>query len=748
MKRILSDIWYSFPVRLFLLHLRSNLLFVALWVVLVLMMSGQLGQRLGLPYLFLDPEYLGKVNGWGFFILGMAFGGFFMSWNLTIYLLSAHHFPFLACLSRPFTKFSVNNSLLPFLFFGFYIGLIIYFQNTYERLSASVIFLNCFSLFAGAVFLVALLALYFQSTNRDISYYKRQEQPPPNLVGSIAPGRRGIDLDYIKQDENRLKVLVYLTESLRPKLVRSVAHYESYLLMNIFKQNHLNALILQLLTMMLLLLLGYLIDYSFFRIPAGASIFILFSIITAIVGAITYWFDEWRAMIFIGFLVVLNYFTSFTVFNHTNRAYGLPYDNHPADYSLGHFQQILTSGAVDTDIVQTKHTLDKWHNRVTNGVKNQKPKLVLLCVSGGGLRSAVWSLKVVQTADSLMGGKLLDHTVLITGASGGMLGMAYMRELYLRSKTGSQVDMYAPKHIEDLSSDMLNAIAFTIISNDLFLPWTRIERGGYSYYKDRGYIFEEQLNENTGGVLDKCLGDYAEAEREGRIPMLLLTPSIVNDGRRMIISPQGVSYMMSPPMGVRFPHALEVDAVDFGRVFKNQGASNLQFLTALRMNATYPYILPNVHMPSEPQIEVMDAGFRDNYGILSATRFVQVFRDWIMANTSGVVLVQINTSDRVETIKPSDRTGVVTSLTSPLDIAGKLFTLQEFEHDNSLGFVYDLLGPRRFEVIRFIYYPSSDTKLAASISFHLTAQEKEDVQNAIYLPENQQCLKDLEKALK
>lgn len=748
MKRILSDIWYSFPVQLFLLHLRSNLLFVVLWVVLVLMMSGQLGQRLGLPYLFLDPEYLGKVNGWGFFILGMAFGGFFMSWNLTIYLLSAHHFPFLACLSRPFTKFSVNNSLLPLLFFSFYIGLIIYFQNTYERLSGGIIFLNCLSLLAGAVFLVALLALYFQSTNRDISYYKRKEQPPPNLVGSIAPGRRGIDLDYIKQDQNRQKVLVYLTEGLRPKLVRSVAHYESYLLMNIFKQNHLNALILQLLTMMLLLLLGYLIDYPFFRIPAGASIFILFSIITAIVGAITYWFDEWRAMIIIGFLLVLNYFTSFTVFNHTNRAYGLRYNDHPADYSLGHFQQILTSGVVDSDIVQTKHTLDRWRQRVTVHSPDQKPKLVLLCVSGGGLRSAVWSLKVVQTADSLMGGKLLDHTVLITGASGGMLGMAYMRELYLQAKTGAQIDMYSPKHIEDLSSDMLNAISFTIISNDLFLPWTRIERGGYTYYKDRGYIFEEQLNENTGGMLDKCLGDYAEAERAGRIPMLLLTPSIVNDGRRMIISPLGVSYMMAPPMGVRFPHALEVDAVDFGKVFKDQGASNLQFLTALRMNATYPYILPNVHMPSEPQIEVMDAGFRDNYGILSATRFVQVFRDWIAANTSGVVLVQINTSDRVETIKPSDRTGVVTSLSSPLDIAGKLFTLQEFEHDNSLGFVYDLLGPRRFEVIRFIYYPSSDTKLAASISFHLTAQEKEDVQNAIYLPENQRCLKDLEKALK
>ncbi len=68
------------------------------------------------------------------------------------------------------------------------------------------------------------------------------------------------------------------------------------------------------------------------------------------------------------------------------------------------------------------------------------------------------------------------------------------------------------------------------------------------------------------------------------------------------------------------------------------------------MNATYPYVLPNVHLPSMPGIEVLDAGFRDNYGIVSAVRFIHVFKDWILKNTSGVVMVQISSSENIENI--------------------------------------------------------------------------------------------------
>ena len=240
---------------------------------------------------------------------------------------------------------------------------------------------------------------------------------------------------------------------------------------------------------------------------------------------------------------------------------------------------------------------------------------------------------------------------------------------------------------------------------------------------------------------------YQKPEQTGEIPMLYLSPAIVNDGRQMIISPQGVSFMMVSPIGRDQPEVYEIDAVDFRWLLRKQKADSLSFLTGLRMNATFPYVLPTVHLPTEPQITLVDAGFRDNYGIQTAARFIQVYQDWIRENTSGVVLVQLTSSEKIEQVPPSGSTGIVESLFNPLGIAGKVFDVQELQYDNTLSFVHDLLGEDQFELIRFIYRPSNDKKLEASVSFHLTQQEKEDVLNALKLEVNKNSMQRLKAAL-
>ena len=743
MRQKLRNVYYSFPVQLLVLHMRSNHLLLALWMVFFLLISGTLARKLGFQYLFLDPEYMGNVNFWSFFFVGLGFGSFFMSWNLAIYLLSAHYFPFLASLARPFTKFAINNLLLPLTFLVIYLGIMVYFQRYYEGLVFREIALNAVGFLCGMFLLIILYAVYFQYTNRDISYYENRSERPPHLTRAYTPGRRQVDLEYIKLDSNRWRVDTYLSESLEPRLVRSVAHYDTKMLMSIFKQNHLNALVLQLISMIILLVLGYLIDHPPFRIPAGASLFILASVLTALVGAVIYWFGEWSITLILLLLIGLNFLTRNDRFNYTNKAYGLNYETTPADYSLERLQDACNSARVEDDKTTTRAILDKWKDKTAE----DKPWMVVLCSSGGGLKSATWSMQVVRMADSLLNGQLLEHTVLITGASGGMMGMTYLRELYLQQQQGENIDIHDPEFIDHIARDLVNSIAFTIVSNDLFIPWAPFEANGYHYYKDRGYIFEQQFNENTEGLLDKRLGDYHQPEAEATIPMLFLTPSIVNDARRLIISPQPVSYMMQAPVGQRYPNAVEVDAVDFRWMFQNQDADNLRMLSAVRMNATYPYVLPNVHLPSNPGVEVMDAGFLDNYGIVSATRFIQVFKDWILENTRGVLLLRISSSDKVEEITPSGGQGIIESMFNPLGIAGKVLVRQEFEHDNSLGFMYDILGEERFKQIPFFYQPTEEKKLEASISFHITEREKADVMRAITHPSNLSSLEQLAQLL-
>ena len=742
MKRWLSDIFYSFPIQLVLLHCRNNLLLIGCWILLTLFMTGSVGQLFGIKYLFLAPEYMGEVDFWSFFFVGLAFGSFFMTWNLTSYLLNAHHFPFLASLARPFTKFILNNIIIPILFLITYLVFTIRFQSYNEFWDTSTILSNCIGFVLGLAALVILSGIYFYFTNKDIlSFLKIQGKDTPEMLKNIAPGRRNVDIDLIRSEKRRWRVDTYLTEALRPRIVRSVAHYETKDLIRVFRQNHVNALIVQLFSLVVLIALGYLIDNPYFRIPAGASLLILASVFIAITGAVTYWFDQWRITAMVIILIGINYLTSFNLFNHKNKAYGLNYTGKLSTYSYAVLDSLRQIAIVEEDKRQTIQILETWKSKV-QGSQAEKPKMVVLCVSGGGLKAAVWAMQVIQRADSLLNGQFLENTMLVTGASGGMIGAAYLRELQLQKKDGAQVSLYNPQHIDRVAKDLLNSISFTIVSNDIFLPWTEFETAGQTYRKDRGYIFEKQLNENMNDAFAKPIGAYQVPEQQARIPMLFITPAIVNDGRRMVISPQGVSYMMAPPIGVKRPDIIEVDAVDFGRLFHEQGAEKMRFSTALRMNATYPYILPNVFLPSNPSIEVMDAGFRDNFGIVSATRFIHVFKDWIQENTSGVVLVQISSLEKIEEIMVNDDDGVLESILNPLGIAGQLLNLQDYEHDNSLGLIYDILGEEKFEIIRFIYHPSEDNE-RASVTFHLTQREKKDILKALYLSDNQASLNRL-----
>jgi hypothetical protein len=270
---------------------------------------------------------------------------------------------------------------------------------------------------------------------------------------------------------------------------------------------------------------------------------------------------------------------------------------------------------------------------------------------------------------------------------------------------------------------------------------------GENYPKDRGYIFERQLNKNTDNLLNNRLSYYRNLEQSGRIPMILLSPVIANDGKKMIISPQGKSFLTAPKSAHRHPQKVEFDGIDFQHFFKNQSPQNLKFTSALRMNATYPYILPNVHLPSSPPIEVVDAGWRDNVGVDIPIRFAHVFEDWIQANTSGVVFIQIRASEKIDTLEVlnSDQ-GIIRSVVNPLGLAGQFMGMQDFNQDAALDYIRDIYGDFPMDIIQFMYRPSQFNE-KASMSLHLTEKEKEDIINAIHLNENQVSLERLRRVI-
>ena len=83
-----------------------------------------------------------------------------------------------------------------------------------------------------------------------------------------------------------------------------------------------------------------------------------------------------------------------------------------------------------------------------------------------------------------------------------------------------------------MAKDILNKIAFSLTVNDMIFKFQTFEDNGYIYKKDRGYAFEEQLNENTHGYMNRRLNEYYQPEVESEIPMLLINQTIIKNGKR------------------------------------------------------------------------------------------------------------------------------------------------------------------------------------------------------------------------
>jgi predicted patatin/cPLA2 family phospholipase len=389
--------------------------------------------------------------------------------------------------------------------------------------------------------------------------------------------------------------------------------------------------------------------------------------------------------------------------------------------------------------------LDRWRAKFP---EESKPKLVLVAASGGGQRAALWTLKVLQELHTTTSGKLTQHSMLYTGASGGVLGEAFFRELYLRSLSDSALDLADPDYLHQLAADNLNPILFSLLVNDLLFPTQKLEHEGRVYSKDRGFAFEEQLNKNTKGILEKSLADYKDPERLGQIPLLPLTTLITNDGRKLVISPHSFSFFGSA--GIPGSHHIELkQSIDFMRFFAAHDPGNLRFLTALRMSATFPFVTPNVELPSNPVMKTMDTGLSDNFGIQDALRFLYVFQEWIGANTSGVVLVTIRDSEKSPEISSSASTKILEKIGSPLkSIYGNWDKMQTIHNEVLFNYMAASM-PFGVEKIEFEYAPGKlpaqgletlGSMQRASLNWRLTAKEKRSILANIQTQANQAAL--------
>lgn len=730
MKKYLAGIFYSLPVQLFLLHFRRYQVFLIFWYILFATVAGHFMDAYGANALYLAPEYLGEVSALGTAIVGFTIGTFIMSWNITTFILHSKHIRFLATTAQPFLKYCINNAIIPIIFLAFYLHHAVVYERYRELNSVENILLLTGGFAGGFVLALIICFVYFFSADKTI--YKSMASV---ITDAHKNYQEALKRNPLPAEKKELQVQWFLSATLHLRKPRDVRHYPQEFLDLIFKRHHFSAVLAILLAFILLVSIGFLSDNSIFQAPAAASITLLFAILIGVAGALSSFLHSWTIPLVVMLYLGINWMYQNDIIDLRNKAYGLNYNSSVMRplYNRETVQEMASPDSEAADKAQFLKRLENWKRKQGK----EKPTLFLINVSGGGTRSATFTMNVLQRLDSISHGRLMQHTVLISGASGGMLGAAYFRELYLQKQLGRVQSLQSKTWVDDISKDLLNPLFSSFISRDLIGPAKRFTLDSNTYIKDRGYAFERKLNENTHGLLDKRVGDYMLPEDTALIPTMLFNSVISRDGRKMIIATRPARFLMRGVTDSSKITQGDADGIDFNSLFSHQKAMNLRVTSALRMNATFPYVLPNVWLPTQPVVDVMDAGLRDNYGQETSLRFVQVFHTWLKENVGKVVLIQIRDRKQGEWDEPKENSSLLSFLTKPfLLLQNNWFRLQDYYQNDQLEYMYSSFGDQ-FHRLCFQYIPAHKDA-HASLSFHLNASEKQDIAETLNSPSNKQ----------
>ncbi|RYG51682.1 MAG: hypothetical protein EOO01_08040 [Chitinophagaceae bacterium] len=707
------------------------------WFILYSTISGGFLKNFGADALMLAPEYMGRVDFVGTLITGLAMGVFIMSWHITTFILHSKRFKFLATTSQPFLKYCINNSLIPLAFLVVYIITMVQFNDDVELKPPGEILAMVGGLLFGIALIWGISFAYFFGAEKTIV---RRMAP---LVANPELFRKHFSDEHAWAEDMGRRVNFYLTSSLRLRKPRNVGHYRQDFIEKVFKRHHLAAIASIMLAFFFLVVVGFLLEYPLFELPAVASVLVFFAVMIAVIGALTYFLQSWSLPAAIILIIFINYLYKNEYIDPRNKAYGLNYSRKQprAAYNQASLASMCTPLKIEEDQKEMLEVLNRWKERQ----RNEKPVLVFVNVSGGGLRSAAFVLNSLQQIDKTLDGRLMDNTFLISGASGGMLAATYYRELYRRKVNGGKINLYDPQYVDDISGDLLNPIFSSMIARDIFSPAQKFSVGSEKYVKDRGYAFENKLANNTRGFLNFQLKDMAEDERNAKIPLVVFNSVVKRDGRKMMISTLPLSFMMKP-RNLHQVVSASPDAIDFANLFRHRNPMDLRALTALRMNATFPYVLPNVWLPTDPIIDVMDAGLRDNHGIETSLRFIENFESWIKENTSGVLILQIRDKLIGNWQHPFETNSLTDMLVNPATmLQHNWYKLQEFSQTDQYNYFKDSTG-YKIHRINMVYIPEKEDKVAA-LNFHLSAREKRDIQQSFNHPINQQALEEISKIL-
>ncbi len=387
-------------------------------------------------------------------------------------------------------------------------------------------------------------------------------------------------------------------------------------------------------------------------LPAVASVGLFLVLINNIAGALKFWLGRYGSLAIVGLLGVALFFSG-------------AHDSPPP----GVTKVSLSRENPKERLLDDEGMLEKWYEQAHKRAAerhivepSRQTPLVVVATSGGGIRAAVWSVVVLEGLEQWIAG-FPDHLRIITGASGGMVGAAH----YVSARTGPGQRTATPEQVaEAASGDALSPVA----------------RAFLSFAGDRGRALEAAWERNSNERLAVHFKDLAKGENDGWRPSLVFTPTIVEDGRRLVISNLNLHGLLANPafqieqaLCSKDPCKPCDTSVSSVQLFAGDGDAyqNLKLSSAARMSATFPWITSAVLLPSNPERRIVDAGYYDNYGVDLAVQWIRSHEAWFREKHVPVLLVQIRDGQEFEKRTKIDEDGAgfwgrgISPLSAPIE---------------------------------------------------------------------------------
>ena len=724
-----------FPFRLLSAHVKYNFFGLIYWVLLFGIVSGNLASFFGVPFLFYAPEYHGQLSFFSFFLLGIALGGFFMTFQAYSYAKLGPRFPFLLVVSTPFFKFILNNSILPISFLIYFTYKTCTFLANEELLEFGEIFNKIFGLYTGITSFTLIALLYFFRIRRNVDI---NDDEPDVSTPPFQNFKRQHNKWYNYFRVEPKNPIYYIGRKMRIYKSRSTGHLDIEVVEQIYAENRINVFLFECITLFAFLGMGFFRDYEFLEMPAAMSIVTLLSLINMFFNALATWFHRWAYFVIVaGFTLAIYLSLNSSFFQYNSYLLGLDYANNLRQaYSIAalkeHYRDSTGRRLSENNLLGI---LNNWKGRQNSA----KPKLVIIATSGGGSRSTFWTFEVMKHCDLQLNNEFSKKVQLITGASGGMMGAAFYRSLLLQDAQNRKISRFEDRYKKAISSDFLNKLSFSISSSDIFMRLKSFNYKGKSYPLERGIAFEEQLNKNLEYVFDKPLSYYEYFEKQAQIPLMIFSPIIVEDGRRCLTSSQSLQCLLPNTQDANY------EFLDYRSFFKKQDVTKVRFTSVIRANASFPYIMPMISLPTEPEMHLMDAGIRDNYGIKTSLLYLHHFKNWILENTSGVIIVEVRDTKRILDDERFQPLSLLDKLILPFSNLNVNFTKHQ---DYDIELMENLFrGNLPFTLDRVTFNLTSESKKRVSLSWTLTNKEKRMVSDALYDSYNKESMRKLKALL-